>query len=58
MDLNDRQMQKTLDERESIEVGEPQLPKDMRAIGASSLNINEKWPVFIKQVIIFIVGCM
>ena len=45
-------MQKTLEERGSITVGEPQLPKDMRAIGASSLNIIEKWPVFIKQVII------
>ena len=50
MDLNDRQMQKMLDERGNSEIGEPKLPKDMLAIGASSLNINEKWPVFIKQV--------
>lgn len=44
-------MQKLLDERGSSEIGEPKLPRDMLAIGASSLNINEKWPVFIKQVI-------
>ena len=51
MDLNDRQVQKMLDERGSSEIGEPKLSKDTLAIGASSLNINEKWPVFIKQVI-------
>lgn len=50
MDLNDREMQKMLDERGSSEMGESQLPKDTLAIGASALNINEKWPVFIKQV--------
>jgi len=51
MDLNDRQMQKMLDERGHSEIGEPQIPKDTLAVGASALNINEKWPVFIKQVI-------
>lgn len=52
MDLNDLQMQKMLDERGKSEIGEPQLSKDILSIGASNLNINEKWPVFIKQVVI------
>ena len=50
MDLNDREMQRMLEERGSNEIGELKLPKDMVAIGASTLNINEKWPISIKQV--------
>ena len=50
MDLNDRHLQKMLDERGSIDIGESNPPKEMVAIGASALNINEKWPIFIKQV--------
>lgn len=55
MDLNDRQLQKMLNERGSSEIGEPQLPQEMLATGASGLKIDEKWPVFIKQVTIITV---